>query len=168
MAKEEKKVQETTEMNVSDAIRTGNQITDKALTEALAEIEQEKDDKKKRIAKRQLCIATYVNRKTVLQVQQRSREEEITKDKLKATKRLLERLLGVECEIKNGECVPTKKKIDAKEILTPTEHETETKKMEEEFSKRISESNKKYDTDMRELRNSYEGEYRHYVEGYWY
>ena len=106
--KEEKKTQEV-QSGVEGAIRTGNQVTDKAITDALAEIEKEKDDKKKRIAKKQLCIATYVNRKTLLQLQQRRREDDITKEKLNATKVLLERLLGVECEIKDGECVPTKK-----------------------------------------------------------
>jgi len=165
--KEEKKGQETPQ-GVESSIKTGNQITDKAIEDALAEINQEKDDKKKRQAKKQLCIATYVNRKTLLQLQQRRREDDITKEKLSASKTLLERLLGVECEIKDGECVPTKKKIDAKLVLTPTEHETETKKMEEEFRKKVQDSDKQFDDAMRELRNSYEGEYRHYVECYWY
>lgn len=167
MAEKKDKTQEVEE-TVSNSIRTGNEITDKAIEDALAEIDKEKNDKKKREAKRQLCIATYVNRKTVLQLQQRRREDKITKEKLDASKSLLERLLGVECEIKDGECIPTKKKIDAKLRITPTEHETETKKMEEEFSKKRAESDKEFETGMRELRNSYEGEYRHYVECYWY
>jgi len=159
-----KEAEETT----VDAIRTGNQITDDAITAALSEINKEKDDNKKREAKKQLCIATYVNRKTVLQLQQRRREDKITKEKLDASKSLLERLLGVECEIKDGECIPTKKKIDAKLRITPVQHEAETKKMEEEFSKKVSESNKEFDAAIRELRSSYEGQYRHYVENYWY
>lgn len=167
MAEKKDKTQEVEE-TVSNSIRTGNEITDKAIEDALAEIDKEKNDKKKREAKRQLCIATYVNRKTVLQLQQRRREDKITKEKLDASKSLLERLLGVECEIKDGECIPTKKKIDAKLRITPTEHESETKKMEEEFSKKRAESDKEFETGMRELRNSYEGEYRHYVECYWY
>lgn len=163
--KEEKKTQE---VGVEGSIKTGNQVTDNAIEAALKEINEEKDDKKKREAKKQLCIATYVNRKTLLQLQLRRREDDITKEKLNASKTLLERLLGVECEIKDGECIPTKKKIDAKLKLTPLEHEKETKKMEEEFSKKVSESNQKYDDAIRELRNSYEGQYRHYVESYWY
>lgn len=166
--KEEKKGQETQQSSVESSIKTGNQITDKAIAAALEEINKEKDDRKKREAKKQLCVATYVNRKTLLQLQQRRREDDITKEKLSTSKSLLERLLGVECEIKDGECIPTKKKIDAKLLLTPTEHETETKKMEEEFRKKVMESNKQFDDAMRELRNSYEGEYRHYVESYWY
>jgi len=163
--KEEKKTQE---VGVEGSIKTGNQVTDNAIEAALKEINEEKDDKKKREAKKQLCIATYVNRKTLLQLQLRRREDDITKEKLNASKTLLERLLGVECEIKDGECIPTKKKIDAKLKLTPLEHEKETKKMEEEFSKKVSESNQKYDDAIKELRNSYEGQYRHYVESYWY
>lgn len=166
--KEEKKGQETQQSSVESSIKTGNQITDKAIAAALEEINKEKDDRKKREAKKQLCVGTYVNRKTLLQLQQRRREDDITKEKLSTSKSLLERLLGVECEIKDGECIPTKKKIDAKLLLTPTEHETETKKMEEEFRKKVMESNKQFDDAMRELRNSYEGEYRHYVESYWY
>ena len=166
--KTKEKVQET-EGGVVDTIRTGNQITDKAIEDALSDINKEKDDKKKREAKKQLCIATYVNRKTLLQHKKNDREKEIGKEKLNKSKELLERLLGVECDIKDGECVPNmKKKIPADRRLTPTEHEAETKKMEEEFAKKISESDKKYNNDMRELRNSYEGEYRHYVECYWY
>ena len=169
MKKEETKAPIAAEENARDAVRTGNEITDKAIQDAMAEIDKEKDDKKKRMAKKQLCIGTYVNRKTVYQLQQRRREDDITKEKLNASKVLLERLLGYECDIKDGECIPNlKKPIDKKNRLTPTEHEAETKKMEEEFKKKISESDKKYESDMRELRNSYEGEYRHYVECYWY
>lgn len=116
--KEEKKGQETQQSSVESSIKTGNQITDKAIAAALAEINEEKDDRKKKEAKKQLCIATYVNRKTLLQLQQRRREDDITKEKLSTSKSLLERLLGVECEIKDGECIPTKKKIDAKLLLT--------------------------------------------------
>lgn len=168
MAEKTKKEAQEAAQGVEGAIRTGNQVTDTAIENALAEIEKEKDDKKKRAAKKQICIATYVNRKTLLQLQQRRREDDITKEKLDATKKLVERVLGVECEIKDGELIPTKKKIDAKLVLTPTEHEAETKKMEEDFRKKVSESDKQFEDAMRELRNSYEGEYRHYVECYWY
>lgn len=168
MAEKTKKEAQEATQGVEGAIRTGNQVTDTAIENALAEIEKEKDDKKKRAAKKQICIATYVNRKTLLQLQQRRREDDITKEKLDATKKLVERVLGVECEIKDGELIPTKKKIDAKLVLTPTEHEAETKKMEEDFRKKCSESDKQFEDAMRELRNSYEGEYRHYVECYWY
>ena len=161
--KEEKKTQEQSGRNVVDAIRTGNQITDTAIENAMKEIDQEKDDKKKRRAKRAICVGTYINRKTVLQLQQRRREDDITKEKLDATKDLLERLLGVECEIKNGECVPTKKKIDNSKRLTPEEHEREVRKLEEENRKKINESNEVYDKAIRELRDSYEGEYRYYI-----
>ena len=40
--------------------------------------------------------------------------------------------------------------------------------MEEDARKKVQESDKTFENAMGELRNSYEGEYRHYVEGYWY
>lgn len=165
--KDEKKGQEA-QGGVENSIRTGNQITDKAISAAMKEIESEKDEKKKKEAKKQLCIATFVNRKTLLQLQQRRREDDLTKKKLDKSKSLLERLLGVECEVKDGECVPTNKKVDAKLLLTPIQHAEETRKMEEEFRKAVAESNRQYNDAMDELRDSYEGEYRWYVNDYRY
>lgn len=163
---EEKKGQEKTQeqSSVESAIHTGNQIMDTHVASAMEEINKEKDDRKKKQAKRMICVATYTNRKTLLQLQQRRREDDITKEKLNATKDLLERALGVECEIKDGECIPTNKKIAADKRLTPDEHEREARKLEEEIAKKISESDKKYNAAIDELLDSYEGEYRWYVE----
>lgn len=46
--KEEKKGQETQQSSVESSIKTGNQITDKAIAAALEEINKEKDDRKKK------------------------------------------------------------------------------------------------------------------------
>ena len=163
---EEKKGQEKAQeqSSVENAIHTGNQIMDTHVASAMEEINKEKDDRKKKQAKRMICVATYTNRKTLLQLQQRRREDDITKEKLNSTKDLLERALGVECEIKDGECVPTDKKIAADKRLTPDEFEREARKLDEEIAKKISESDKKYNTALEELRNSYEGEYRWYID----
>lgn len=158
--------QKKEEGGVVNAIRTGNQITDTAIAEAVKEIEKEKDDRKKREAKKALCVATYKNRHTLLQLQQRRREDVITKEKLNGTKELLERLLGVECEIKDGTCITTDKKIAAEKVLTPTEFVRESRKLDEETQKKINESNQEYNDALRELRNSYEGEYRWYIDEY--
>jgi len=164
--KEEKKGQEKAQEQEGavDSIRTGNQIMDNHVASAMEEINKEKDDRKKKQAKRMICVATYTNRRTLLQLQQRRREDDITKEKLNATKDLLERALGVECEIKDGECVPTDKKIAADKRLTPEEFEREARKLEEDIAKKISESDKKYNEALNELRNSYEGEYRWYID----
>ena len=164
--KEEKKGQEKTQEQEGavDSIRTGNQIMDNHVASAMEEINKEKDDRKKKQAKRMICVATYTNRRTLFQLQQRRREDDITKEKLNATKDLLERALGVECEIKDGECVPTNKKVPAEKRLTPEEFEREARKLEEDIAKKISESDKKYNEALNELRNSYEGEYRWYID----
>lgn len=164
--KEEKKNAQQTD-NVAEGLRNDNMMSDTAITNALSDIEKEKDDSKKRQAKRAICVATYVNRKTVLQLQQRRREDDITKEKLDKSKKLLERLIGFETEIKDGSLVPTKKKIDAKERLTPVEFEEETRKMSKEIAEKMKESNATYDKQHKELRNSYEGEYRYWINDFY-
>lgn len=147
--------------SVAAEIISQNLIGDKAVEAAMKEIAEEKDERKKRDAKRALCIATYFNRKTRLQLQQRRREDDITKEKLDGSKSLLERLIGLKCEIKDGILVPTKEKIPDGERLTPTQFESETRKFNEEIDKKFRESNHKYTEEVNELRNSYEGEWRY-------
>jgi len=169
MAKEEKKKgaaaseEKVDGKGASAEVISSNLLTDKAIKAALEEIEKEKDEKKKDQAKKALCIATYVNRKIRLQLQQRRREDDITKEKLDASKKLTERLIGFECEIKDGVLVPTDKKVDAKDRLTPNQLEEETRKLNEEFDNKFRESTKTYDEAVRELRNSFEGSYRYYL-----
>lgn len=162
-ASEEKKGTAEEKKSVAAEIRISNMVDNKAVQAALEEINKEKDDRKKRAAKRALCIATYVNRKTLLQLQQRRREDDITKDKLDASKKLLERLIGFECEIKDGVLVPTDKKIADEERLTPTQSEEETRKLNSEIDEKFRKSSQEYDKEVRELRDSYEGEYRYYL-----
>jgi hypothetical protein len=157
-AAEEKK-----EKGVKAEIISDKLIDDKAVQAALEEINKEKDDRKKRAAKRALCIATYFNRKTRLQLLQRRTEDDITKEKLDASKKLLERLIGFETEIKDGILVPTDKKIADEERLTSTQLEDETKKLNDEMDKKFREADQEYTKAVRELRDSYEGEYRYYL-----
>jgi hypothetical protein len=138
-------------------------IDDKAVQAALAEIDKEKDERKKKAAKKALCIATYFNRKTRLQLLQRRAEDEITKEKLDASKKLLERLIGFETEIKDGILVPTDKKIPAEERLTSTQLEDETRKLNSETDKKFRDAEQDFTKAVRELRDSYEGEYRWYL-----
>ena len=159
--KDVKKAAEQQGGNVATELISQNLIGDKAVEAAMKEIAEEKDERKKREAKRALCIATYFNRKTRLQLQQRRREDDITKEKLDGSKSMLERLIGLKCEIKDGVLVPTKEKIPAEERLTPTQFESETRKFNEEIDKKFRESNHKFDEEVRELRNSYEGEWRY-------
>lgn len=158
---EEKKAPEAQEEKVLDEIKKGNMMTDTAIIKAMEEIEKEKDEDKKREAKRELCIATYDNRKTRLLLRKRRAEDKLMKERLEGTQTLLERMIGFKCEIKDGILVPTKDKIDAKEMLTPTEHERELRKLRDEIDKKQSDIDKEYRESVDELRNSYEGQYRY-------
>ena len=162
MAKDTKKEAAAAQEQVAevDASRNGNLLGDKAIVEAMAEIDKEKDEKKKEQAKIAICKATYYNSKTRIELRQRRREDVITKEKLDRTKELLERVIGVRTEIgKNGELIPTKEKVDAKELLTPTEYSREKDKLSDEIRKKISENDRIFRDEIQELRNSYEGRY---------
>lgn len=148
---------------VQDGLRNANMMTDKAVVAAMEDIEKGKDDKKKQEAKIQICVATYDNRKKVLMKRKRKAEDKLEKYGLEQTHALLERYLGVKCEIKDGELVPTKTKIDEKERLTAVEHKRELKKLNEEMRKKESEIDDEYRKGVEELRNSYEAEYRWYL-----
>lgn len=150
MAKDNKKVEETkkevsTELsveNVVDTVRSGNLLKAQNVQDALAEIEKEKDEKRKSEAKVLIMTAQYNNVKALLQLRARRREEKITKDTLTRSKALLDRVLAGE--------------------LTKTEYGKEKETLEKEMRKLMLESNSTLDSDLRELRNSYEGRYAYW------
>lgn len=142
--------------------KVSNLINEPSLVEAaMADLKKDKDEKKKREIKDAIGIATYHNSKTRAELRARRREDDITKKKLEGTKKLLERLIGVETEIKDGCLVPTKNKCK-EAALTPTEYKEEKKKLEEDIRKEISESDKQLRKDLDEIRNSYEGRYQYW------
>ena len=145
-----------------DDFKVGNLVNEPDLVEAaMADLKKDKDEKKKREIKDAIGMATFVNSKTRAELRARRREDDITKEKLDGTKKLLERLIGVETEIKDGCLVPTKTKCK-EPALTPTEYKDEKRKLEEEIRKKIQESNSELDKDLRESRNSYEGRYQYW------
>ena len=145
-----------------DDFKVGNLVNEPDLVEAaMADLKKDKDEKKKREIKDAIGMATFVNSKTRAELRARRREDDITKEKLDGTKKLLERLIGVETEIKDGCLVPTKTKCK-EPALTPTEYKDEKRKLEEEIRKKIQESNSELDKDLREIRNSYEGRYQYW------
>lgn len=162
-----KETKDQNQASIEEGLKVDNMLGDKAIVDALAEIDKEKDEKKKSEAKKTLCLATYMNRKTVLQLQQRRREDDITKEKLDATKKLLERYIGFETEIKDGKLVPTKKKIEGKDRLTAAQYEKELDNLDKENRKKIEESNKVYNDAVRELEDSYEAQYRYSFRRFW-
>ena len=139
-----------------------NLVNEPALVEAaMANIKKNKDEKKTREIEDAIGMATFNNLKTRAELRARRREDDITKEKLDGTKVLLERLIGVECEIKDGCLVPTKNKCK-EPALSPVEYKDAKKELQKEIDKKISESNKQLDKDMREIRNSYEGRYQYW------
>lgn len=139
-----------------------NLVNEPALVEAaMANIKKGKDEKKTQEIENAIGMATFDNLKTRAELRARRREDDITKEKLDGTKVLLERLIGVECEIKDGCLVPTKNKCK-EPALTPVEYKDAKKELQKEIDKKISESNKQLDKDMREIRNSYEGRYQYW------
>lgn len=139
-----------------------NLVNEPALVEAaMANIKKNKDEKKTQEIETAIGMATFDNLKTRAELRARRREDDITKEKLDGTKVLLERLIGFECEIKDGCLVPTKNKCK-EPALSPVEYRDAKKELQKEIDKKISESNKQLDKDMREIRDSYEGRYQYW------
>lgn len=158
--KENKKVAE----NAAEPqdFKVNNHVDEKSLVDAaVADMKKEEADKKKREIKDAIGLATYQNVKTRAELRARRREDDITKEKLDGTKKLLERVIGFETEIVNGRLVPTNNKCK-EPVLTPTEYKEEKRKLNEEIEKKISESNKQLRKDLEELRASYEGRYAYW------
>jgi len=139
-----------------------NMVNEPALVEAaMANIKKGKDEKKTREIEEAIGMATFNNLMTRAKLRARRREDDITKEELDGTKVLLERLIGFECEIKDGCLVPTKNKCK-EPALSPAESKDAKKELQKEIDKKISESNKILDKDMREIRSSYEGRYQYW------
>ena len=158
--KEEKKVV-TEEQN---DFKINNRVDEASLVEkAVADMKKDQDEEKIREIKSCIGVATYQNVKTRAELRARRREDDITKEKLEGTKKLLERVIGFETEIVNGRLVPTKTKCK-EPALTPNEYKEEKRKLADEIKKKIQESNKQLDKDLNELRSSYEGRYQYWWE----
>lgn len=142
--KEKTSTVELNEENVKDQVKAGNLLKDTNVQTALENIKKKEDERQVREATNMIMCAKYVNTKELLQLRARRREEKATKEALTKSKELLDKALAGE--------------------ITPTEYKTEKDKLSEEKRKAIQESNKELDSDMRELRNSYTGEYRYMAE----
>ena len=95
--KETKKVNVTTvdEDNVMDQIRKGNLMPTTLHEKVKAEMEEEEEKKKIRLLKNAIGKATLEQRRTLLQLRARRREDKITKEKLTRASELLDKLTGI-------------------------------------------------------------------------
>lgn len=140
MGKETKATKSTiNEENVLDSIKNGNKMPDGLSKEVLDEIAKEEKEKKASVLKRCILKAGYWNKKELLQLRSRRREEKITKEALTRSKEALDKLCGGE--------------------ITPVEYDNLLSESNKQKSKAIAESNETYSNELRELKNSLEGDY---------
>lgn len=156
---ETKKVNVTTvdEDNVMEQIRKGNLMPTTLHEKVKAEMEEEEEKKKIQLLKNAIGKATLEQRRTLLQLRARRREDKITKEKLTRASELLDKLTGI-CS-KPGDNF--NKPLDEKELITPTQYKTELEKLGKDISDKISESNKTLNVELNELYNSEVGRYRY-------
>lgn len=156
---ETKKVNVTTvdEDNVMEQIRKGNLMPTTLHEKVKAEMEEEEEKKKIQLLKNAIGKATLEQRRTLLQLRARRREDKITKEKLTRASELLDKLTGI-CS-KPGDNF--NKPLDEKELITPTQYKTELEKLDKDISDKISESNKTLNAELNELYNSEVGRYRY-------
>lgn len=143
MAKETKEKTTSVEItpdNVAEEVRKGNLIGKEHVDAALAEIQKETDEKKKREAKTAILSSQYNRMKSLYELRKRRREEKITLAALKKREEFMNDLLAGK--------------------MTPTEYEKAKDDHNNEVQKQLNESSKQFDMEIVELRESYAGEYR--------
>lgn len=159
MAKNDSKkvVNMVTEDNVMDQIKKGNLMPTTLHEKVQKEMAEEKEEQQKIKLKRAIGKATYEQKRTLLQLRARRREDNITKEKLTRASELLDKLTGI-CSKPGDNCG---KQLDEKELITPVQYKDELQKLEEEISKKINDSNKQLNDELRELNDSEVGYYRY-------
>lgn len=140
--KDVKKPTELNEENVIDSIKKGNILQEEHVKAAMAEIQKGKDEKKKNEAIELICRADYRNKKELLHLRARRREERITKEILTKTATLKDEVLAGK--------------------YTLLEFEALVSKLTDEKNKRFDESDDVYQKELSELKNSYEARYVYY------
>lgn len=158
MAKDSKKVVNTVnEENVMEQIKKGNLMPTTLHEKVQKEMAEEKEEQQKSKLKRAIGKATYEQKRTLLQLRARRREDNITKEKLTRASELLDKLTGI-CSKPGDNCG---KPLDEKELITPVQYKDELNKLEEEIGKKINDSNKQLNDELRELNDSEVGCYRY-------
>lgn len=151
MEKNEKKVEEAktnvpalSEDNVMDRIKDQNRLSDENVKAALEKIQKEKDERKVKETTNMIMCAEYNTEKELISLRARRRESNITKETLKKNDDVLAEVLAGK--------------------ITPSEYREKKREIAKEKDKKFSESRDQYDKEMRELRNSYTGEFCYMAE----
>lgn len=143
-AKGETNVPALSEDNVMDRIKDQNRLSDENVKAALEKIQKEKDERKVKETTNMIMCAEYNTEKELINLRARRRESNITKETLKKNDDLLADVLAGK--------------------ITPSEYRDKKREVAKEKDKKFSESRDQYDTEMRELRNSYTGEFCYMAE----
>lgn len=128
---------EITSENVMDQVRAGNLQNDTTVAAAIAEIEKEKDEKKKRDAMHAIKKHQYKNVRALIELRKRRAEDKVTKAYLSATKETLDQYLAGN--------------------ITITEAEEKDRKDEREKSDGFRKVDEQFNKDIKELRDAYPG-----------
>lgn len=135
------------ETNIEEQIRDGNLQNDSIIQDALADIEKEKDERKKEEAKRAIRKFQYKNLKALLELKKRRKEDKATKDYLAATK---ENFDGY----KSGK-------------MTIIETDKKDAEAYKEKSKAFGEADKWFSEQLNELKRQYPGYYSYEWDHYY-
>lgn len=125
--------------NIEETIKKENKMDDAVLKMAEDQIKKETDERKANILRNAICKADYINKRELLELRKRRKEENATKKALTESKEQLEKL-------KSGE-------------LTPTEYEKALKNADSEKRKAFSEIDEKHRELVQELRDNYPSYY---------
>lgn len=125
--------------NIETVIKNENKMDEKALSMAQEQIQKEKDERKAAILKNAICKADYINKRELLELRKRRKEEAITKKTLAESKALLDDLIAGK--------------------LTPSEYEKKLQESDNEKRKSSNEVDEKHRSLIQELRNNYPSYY---------
>ena len=130
---------EITSENIEEQIKSENKMEDTIVAAAEAELQKEKDDKKKSELKQAIVMVDYINKRELLGLRKRRDEEKATKAALTATKEVLD-------DIKAGK-------------ITPREADKKLAEIAENKRKEFNAIDGKNRDLLRELQNNYPSYY---------
>lgn len=126
---------QVSEETIEEQIKSENKMDEAALNSALEIIKKEKDEKKARELKDCICMADYVNKRELIEIRKRRAEAEATKEALKSSKELLDKLTSGE--------------------ITPNEYRAELEKLDKKKMEAFNTADKKANELIKELRENY-------------
>ena len=115
---------EVTVENIEEQIKSDNKMEDSIVAQAEADLQKEKDDKKKAEMKEALVMAEFINKRELLKIRKPREEEKVIKEALNATKEYLDKLRA-------GEITP--RQYDAAMFEVSKKRRDEFNKIDEKY-----------------------------------